>query len=355
MELFGTLEDWFNSLTMRDNIFPHNHNYLIDYPSFSGHLNTWVHPFVNTGAMIRDGGILTDHGPEHIKKVILRASQLVQASKCNLTEYEVFILLMAIHIHDIGNIKKRNGHEFNSLKVLEEIGVLKGRDRLEWDAIFDVAEAHGGDPKDKIDELQAELVLNHMVNKPLLAAILKFADELAEDRTRANRYELIYAKSIPPKSEIFHRYAHCLHSVGVDVNAKQVSLLFDVEEADLKREFVKVTTDEDGQEHTTTHYLIEEIYERTHKTHLERTYCSKFLREGGIEINVVRVTITINMVEQDSRMRSKKIKISYDLGEKGYPTMVPNEIYMMCPRLKEHDGLGLINKLEAKELTDVSC
>jgi hypothetical protein len=355
MELTETIEDWFLKIPMKDNIFPYNYNYVKEYQAISNHLNHWVHPFVNTGAMMRDGGCLTDHGPEHIKKVILRATELLRSINCKLNEYEVFVLLMAIHIHDIGNIKRRKGHEINSLIVLNEVGGLrKGSDRIEWDVIFEIAEAHGGDPKDKISDLEPEKILNFDVNKPLLAAILKFADELADDRTRANRYELIQ-ETLPEESLIYHKYAYALHSVNVDSITKEVSLLFDVEEDDVNRTYLKKVKDEQGNWVDTQQYLIDEIYERTLKTHLERSYCVRFMRPH-IEIDVVRVTITVTLNEVDSRdHKRKKRKISYDLGERGYPTLHPNSITSICPQLEDCTGQKIYDRIKNNTLENVSC
>lgn len=356
MDLNGkTLEQWFLTLEMKDNIFPYDLSYPKDYDGIATKLNKWVHPYVNTGAMIEDGGCLTDHGPDHIKKVILRASELVQNSNCELTEYEVFILLMAIHIHDIGNILGRDDHEFNSLGVMKKAGLDAGRDRIEWDTIFEIAEAHGGKPKDKISNLDPEKILDKYVRKRLLAAILKFADELADDRTRANRFAL-FAEKLPKESVIYHKYAYSLHSVDINHKAGQVSLSFDIEEDDVNKTFLKKVKDVDtGKWIDTEQYLIDEIYERTLKTHLERTYCMRFMR-SDIEITMVRVAIRITLNEEDPRdNKRKKRNITYDLGERGYPTIHPHEITTLCPQLEEYSGEKVLEKITHKNLENVTC
>jgi hypothetical protein len=348
MNLNGkTIEDWFLEQPIRDHIFPYNSDYKDDYPFIKKTLNSWVHPYVNLGAMVNDKGYLTDHGPDHIKKVILRASQLID-NCCEISEYETFILLVAIHIHDIGNILSRNNHEISSIKIMEKLGFLETRDRIEWECIFDIAEAHGGNPKDKISFLDKEKILDISVNKPLLAAILKFADELADDRTRASRFSLLIG-GLPEESIIFHKYAFALHSVDINHKAKQVSLSFDVDEDDLTKTFTKKFEGENNKIIIQNVYLLNEIYERTLKTHLERTYCMRFLRPH-IEINKIKVAITIRLNDEDERNKRIKRTISFELGDIGYPILNPNNITSICPKLKEFTGEKVMELIKQKTI-----
>ena len=121
------------------------------YRKVSEYLNNSVHSEVNLGARIMDGGLLTDHGPEHIKTVIRRDSDLVSADTCNLTPYEVYILLAAIHFHDVGNIFRRKDHEIKSTEIFKELGPLASTDRTEKLWITKIAQAHGGQDKDKFE------------------------------------------------------------------------------------------------------------------------------------------------------------------------------------------------------------
>jgi hypothetical protein len=105
VELKGkTLDAWL--VRTRSTQFPRygNVNYGNRYQSVAEYLNNNVHPLVTMSANAIDGGFLTDHGPDHIKTVILRASQLVAAADCELTPYEIYLLITAIHLHDVGNL-----------------------------------------------------------------------------------------------------------------------------------------------------------------------------------------------------------------------------------------------------------
>jgi hypothetical protein len=344
-----TIEEYFLSIDEKQkHIFPYDDKYVTRYSYLSNQFNTWIHPYVVKGAISIDGGYLNDHGPDHIKKVILRVSDLLKKCSINLSEYELYILLLSIHIHDVGNIIGRNDHEINSFDIIKKYGLDAGQDRIEWECIFDIAEAHGGHPKDKIGELTDIDVLDFPIRKPLLAALLKLADELAEDRTRASRLQLL-AEQLPDKAKIYHKYSYCLHSVKIDLEARQIKLSFDVEEKDLCRKYKKEVK-KDGVLIFEEVYLLNEIYERTYKTHLERMYCTRFTRPE-LQIDKIRVDIEITSEKRDSRNKPLKYHIIYDLGEVGYPKYSQEGLFSICPILKDFTGelmceLSIQNKLK---------
>ena len=98
------LRDWF--VKRRRTSFPgsQSRNYVSQYRSLEDYLFENVHPEVEKLAMTIDGGYLNDHGPSHITTVIDRASHMIGDPNDRLRPYEVYVLLVAIHLHDLGNI-----------------------------------------------------------------------------------------------------------------------------------------------------------------------------------------------------------------------------------------------------------
>lgn len=299
-----------------------------------------IHNEVTTGASLKDANmLLNDHGPEHIATVINRASLLVQSSSCILSPYEVYILLCCIEIHDIGNIFGRYQHEKNATKIIQEARNICGEDTIEAMLMKKIAETHGGKlddgNKDKITLLEEEIPMRHgVVRARLLAAILRFADELADDKTRANSH-LLKQKMLPKGSEVFHAYAMCLDTVVIKNEEKSVHLAFSVPDHFLKDKFGKINEEV---------YLIDEIYERLLKMHYEREYCMRFTR-GHINIDSIRVDI--NFYNQDELDESHP-RMVFFVQPNGYPD---NEvdIFKMCPQLIDNnvrmDGNYFKNKL----------
>ena len=72
------------------------------------------------------------------------------------------------------------------------LGDHLGKDMVEKKAILDIAKAHGGKvngDKDTISKLHDKgLILGNDIRYQKIAAILRFADELADDSQRAARY-----------------------------------------------------------------------------------------------------------------------------------------------------------------------
>jgi hypothetical protein len=336
-----TLDRWLE--TAPANEFPYNGNinYHLRYRQIDEYLNNNVHPHVTPGAMLQDGGFLTDHGPEHIRTVIHRASELVKSRNCRLTGYEVYILLVAIHLHDVGNIFGRHHHELNSQTIQQHLGLLLGEDNVEKRWIYKIAQAHGGDPKNKIDSLpQEQRILGQTVRVQLLAAILKFADELADDNTRAARY-LALAHLLPEESRVFHMFAQALHSVIIDTEGHEVKLHFELRQQDIIGTYGK------GDQQV---YLLDEIFARTTKTHLERVYCMRFM---GPFIRIDRISVQVDFFNGNDEIRPP---VHLRIEETGYPEAPPNGIYDLCPELTPlADGVPLNGETLKREIEDQSA
>ena len=260
---------------------------------------------------------LNNHGSEHIKAVQERTKEiLVHSSNLNLNSYELFILLCAIEVHDIGNIYGRIGHEGEIGKIIREIDndLL---DSVERTTITRIAMTHGGkinDDKDTINHLLKERTLfRHNVRERLLAAILRFADELADDNSRAGKIELELG-AVSQSSIIFHRYSESLHTVQI-VNRSTVKLCYEFTSEIAVQKF-KLGTGEK--------YLLDEIYDRTLKMERERRYCMRYMRPY-ISIEDISVEIII----QDTKNPFKAETITYTLNETGYPAEPVGESIVM--------------------------
>jgi hypothetical protein len=302
------------------------HNYLAGYAALETYLREHVHSQVNAASALADGGLLTDHGPAHIQKLIHRMGELLKSGEGPLTPYEVYILLVAAQFHDVGNIFGRTAHEERAAQVMQEAGKLVGIDMVERRCIFDIARAHGGADKDKLRHLQRQdYVCSQQVRMQMLAAILKFADELAEDSERAARF-LLEGGRLPQQSELYHAYAQSLNSVAVDRLARAVVMRFDLRRPTALRMFLKPAPGEPDRQV----YLMDEIFLRTMKTHYERSYCSRFMRPL-VEVDAVSVTIEVT----DDAGYTVLEKIQYRLEDTGYPD-VGKDIYAMCPELERY-------------------
>lgn len=255
---------------------------------------------------------LNDHGPGHIEKVIERANDIIAHFIGEpLSEFEAFLLACAIQIHDIGNILGRTGHERKLIEIFDDNSKNIILDVPERRAIKSIAMAHGGKGtfgKDTISPLSSkESIFNTQVRTRLLASILRFSDELADDSTRANR-PAIDLNIIGTNSEIYHCYSQALHTVNIEEDKEtqncKVTLVYELETDSLRRTY-KVGGCEK--------YLLDEIYDRTLKMELERRYCMKFMYPS---VNIGRIDVSINIY---GRTSEKVRTISYTLEDVFYP------------------------------------
>ena len=296
--------------------FPHHDvDYYDRFKKLDLYLNSKIHPYINQGAAaeaVRGNGWLTDHGVLHITTVIRRADELVtKGDSVILTPYEAYLLLLAIHFHDVGNIFGRDHHEKKIGTVMQSLDEsLIGRDGMERRIIRDIAMAHGGyvDPqwtnKDTIGNLAWENTSENSDPRPrLLAALLRFADELADDHTRTSRF--LVDDVLLQGSEVYHLYADRLQRITIDPNNRRVSLLFELDATHATKKYAKGSCKV---------YLYDEIIRRTLKMHRERIYCLQFM-QPHVQIDTIDVSIVITT---DNFMTVLK-KITFSLLQRGYP------------------------------------
>jgi hypothetical protein len=330
------IEEEFLKITDKS-VFPHEKDYVGIYKTFKNAFDKDVHPEIKTKILeIEKSGYYNDHGVDHIKMVIDRVSKIIsclnptlnpEPNKFFISPYEVFILLMAIQLHDTGHlIGSRAEHAKKGKELLAKFdagNVLNTSEKL---VIGNIARAHGGQD-DPIGKLQNSDSLSHQKIRPqFLAASLRLGDELAEDLTRASKF-LIEIDSLEATSKIFHLYSASLDSV--DLSEREIQLSFYVMDKFLVDKYPKQT-----KSGTVEEFLLTEIYKRTQKTFLEALYCGRFLPEE-CRFNKVRVKINLVTSSDHDQVTSP---IAYELKENGYPVLEKSDIFDVCKSLTMYDG-----------------
>lgn len=256
---------------------------------------------------------LNNHGLGHVNKVIERVSEILHFfDRGHLTPYEGFFLLCAIQAHDVGNVFGRKDHEKHCKDILEDKGKPYIPDSFERKVIEKLALVHGGAFNGELDTIsclfEKKPLYERYVRKRLLAALLRFGDELADDASRSDR-DGIERGTILEGSRIYHHYSQALHTVKIERNDNdklQVFLSYEFDSDVASQKFNKNSKDK---------YLLDEVYDRTLKMERERRYCMRFLRPC-ISLDAIRVEIVI----QCAKIAYKCDRINYTLEEKGYPS-----------------------------------
>jgi hypothetical protein len=264
-----SIEEWFQKCQPRD-FWDLKTDYVARYNAFADLVIKEVHPLVAVGVAAEDGYFLNEHGAPHVTCVIKRASSLISTETCILSAYEVYILLVAIQLHDVWNILGRKCHEAQFRELTGRIDALLGDDSAEKRLIRQIAEAHGGTrngDKDTIRYIVDEPVLNQSVRARFLAGILRFADEIADDSQRISHFS-IHVDAIPEADLLFHKYSSSLQSVIVDSKGKEIKLHYDLTQTDAQQQFLKDSS---------KCFLIEEILRRNLKMHRNAFIACAFL------------------------------------------------------------------------------
>ena len=333
-----TLVRFLRDNRMSDPSFPHvGLDYYRRFQQLDGHLNANVHPHVNNGAVAKGDGWLTDHGTQHITTVIRRAGELlIDRESLPLTPYEAFLLLTAIHFHDVGNVFGRDKHEHRIHTVMQDLDdSLIGSDGIEKRMIRDIAMAHGGyadsegHDKDTIGRLSWESTRNNREPRVhFLAAVLRFADELADDHTRTSRF--LIENELVRKSEIYHLYADRLRQVSIRPEDHKVVLQFELDVAHATTKYWK------GPRKV---YLYDEIVERCLKMHREHVYCLRFM-QPHVRVDTIDVSIEITTDKYLTVLN----KVTFSLIQRGYPDQ-PTSLSAVDASIEDLTGRKLRTKI----------
>lgn len=187
---------------------------------------------------------LTDHGPKHIADVIDNAGLLLGMQNqhgaesswkdpCKFNPQELLVLLTGLVMHDIGNIYGRDRHNQKIPEVWRENkGAWHAWNSPQRTLISTVGRAHSGkSPSGSKDTLEHIATAHHYFDKTSIragdiAAIIRFADELAEGPHRTSVF-LIDAGLLHPDSELFHQYANITH-VAPDRKRGSIALTYSI-------------------------------------------------------------------------------------------------------------------------------
>jgi hypothetical protein len=264
-------------------------DYVQLYKQIEDYLDRNVHEETVQGAILNGDGLLTDHGKDHVAMVIQRAYLLIKDKVDRLNGFEIFILLLAIHFHDTGNIFGREKHEEKILEVMQKLdGLLLLQIPIRI-TICKIAMAHGGNYNKSKDTIISLLPVDHVegieIRPAILASILRYADELAEDHTRASRF-LYDIGGVPPKNQIYHDYARVLEPIAI--RGDTVILKFNIP----SELVISKSTKAEKSGKIVQLYLYDEILSRLCKTIQELEYCRKY-SQGFILVNAVEAKISV--------------------------------------------------------------
>jgi hypothetical protein len=275
------------------------------YKSTRDELVTEVLPWI-----AKYGEGLTDHGVTHIKDVIDNASLLLgfknhfgddskNQPNHGFSPHEMLVLLAGLLLHDVGNIYGRDRHNQKIGEVWSKLNSWKLWPDNEKRLIIDVGRVHSGKGADGSKDTLKGLAVTpryfekNNVNLAPIAAVIRFADELAEGPQRTSHF-LIESKLIEENSVIFHHYAQVTR-VAPDRAGGRVALTYhiNVDHVDYPTDKVEL------EKHLCA--LLKMVYARAAKMNHERQFARHYadvlspFRETSISLTFLREGLPIDL------------------------------------------------------------
>jgi hypothetical protein len=236
----------------------------------------------------------------------------------------LYSLVMMILFHDVGNIFGREGHERRIARVYDALRAGTNPPNQEKYIVIQGAGAHSGTAKDgsadTLKDLASHQLEGHLVRLQQLAAVLRFADELAEGPQRTSDY-MWRTHGYDQKSTIYHHYAK-ITSVMIDRGNQRIALTY---EFDLKSK-------DNSIEHLTSELdaLLRFVFRRIQKLDQERKYARyysdalapfktteaqmNFWIDGNLQdLNLRPLTLTEKVIPGDAAKEMRDIDAEYDI------------------------------------------
>lgn len=208
---------------------------------------------------------LTDHGPDHIRHVLENVHALLEVTPEYFRPIELYVLGLGVLFHDVGNLEGREGHSRRVARFYDFVRPQADRQQ-EKSLVVQICGAHSGvtrnGSKNTLEEVPDS---THLDGQPIrareIAAIIRFADELAEGPRRTSQY-LLATSSYSPDSTPFHDYASATN-LCIDGHNGRIAVTYHLQVDSTKSLDEELRRVED---------MLEMVHSRLTKMNLERRY-----------------------------------------------------------------------------------
>ena len=175
---------------------------------------------------------LTDHGSNHIANVLNNAEALLPGAVGNLSGTELYCLVLSILFHDVGNVLSRDAHHQLISSIYDYVRPQTALFKQEKLIVLRVTAAHCGTAQDgSKDTLKFLSDKTHLDGKAVdwqkIAAVLRFADELAEGPQRTSLF-MQRVFGYPNECSIFHDYAQ-ITEICIEPQNGRIALTYNID------------------------------------------------------------------------------------------------------------------------------
>lgn len=317
---------------------PNAEHFLNLYHQTRGHLVKYYYPFIQASCPW-----FTDHGEAHVDSIITAASALLQrrytgSKRDRINSGELFLLLAAILWHDVGMVVDRVGHANIPRNISESLVELAfGCDVTIQRLTQEIVRAHSSENKLETVQFEEKFTQGketYTVPARALAAVLRFCDEVSENKSRISAPLL---PQVPAESKLYWLYANSIVASECDPVQEMVRLQVEMEVKNAIE--VHPTPPEFKKEYGPQITLIEYLLKRLEKMNNERAFCApKFSRYASIQ----RIQVHLTLLEGNQRLEGYQLA-DCDFGDGDfYPDIqLADNFFREYPKWKPENLKGL--------------
>ena len=282
----------------------------------------------------------TDHGTKHVSNVQENAIHLLSKDGIitDISGIEMYCLGMFILFHDTGIIYGRKNHHKKVAQVFDRIRSTNKSLRHEKTLVVRATGAHTGKAQDgSCDTLKEVTEVDHLAGRRVrlreLAAILRFADELAEGPQRTS--EFMQAEGLyESESQEFHDYASSTN-ILIDRQNSRILMTYNID-IDMNRpnelrdflRFIFLRIQKLNQERQYTRYYSEllepfKLIEVTFNFHCENDI---------LDTSLSPLKLTDIVVPGDQTKEISAIDPAYSIDK------LVNDLLAQCQERKKHES-----------------
>ena len=172
---------------------------------------------------------LTDHGPEHIQHVLENVFKLLKHDFNYFRPLEHYILGLGVLFHDVGNLHGRKGHNKRIARFYDHVRRGEEKFNQEKSLVFRISQAHSGKAMNGSSNTLADVPPDSQLDgEPVrtreVAAIVRFADELAEGPQRTSSYMREHG-FYSPESIPYHDYSSATN-IAIDTGNERIAITY---------------------------------------------------------------------------------------------------------------------------------
>ncbi len=227
---------------------------------------------------------LTQHDVSHIRNLLENIEDLLDESINEISGIELYVLCLVAWFHDAGNVYGREKHNKRIIDIYNDIFGDEPAYRIEKLLVQNIGGAHTGrSGKGTRDTLESIDEKSHLKRKPIrareLAAIIRFADELAEGPQRTTEFVQENEGFIEQENMVYHKYAN-ITNISISRPGEKIIVEYNI--------CVCLKSQQIGEHNTENRVIAENdqilsnflkfIYDRIEKLNEERLY-AKFYSE----------------------------------------------------------------------------